>query len=91
MKKTVVRSFNFKIFEKPIASGILFSGVLLIMSLFSKFFRVFDGFVGIFLNMFSEFGYDLNLFGIFTGVICAFLTAFCLSYLYLLLLNFFRK
>jgi uncharacterized membrane protein YraQ (UPF0718 family) len=34
------------------------------------------------MDLFSEFGYDLNFFGILVGIICAFVTGFIINYLY---------
>jgi hypothetical protein len=79
MKKVVV---SFSHVRSSMAGGILLAGLVLIFSLTSKFLSIFDGIVGIFMNLFSEFGYDLNFFGILIGIICGFIFGFIINYLY---------
>ena len=79
MKKEVVR---FPYVRDSMAAGTFFAGSVLIFTLTSKFFSVFDGFVGLFMDLFSEFGYDLNFFGILVGIIAAFVMGFFFNYLY---------
>ncbi len=79
MKSMVV---GFQHVRSSLAGGILFASLILIFSLTSKFLGIFNGFVQIFMDLFSEFGYDLNFFGILIGVICAFAAGFIINYLY---------
>lgn len=84
MKKKVEKRGDF---DRPFAAGFLFAGLLLVMSVLSKFVFIFDGFVGIYLDLFQNLGYDLNLFGIIAGTIYAFVTGFLIVYLYNLIFS----
>jgi hypothetical protein len=65
-----------------ITGGILFAIVLLVLSMLSKYLSLFDGFTNFFLDLFSEFGYDLHWWGLILGVIYSFITGYVLSCLY---------
>ena len=68
--------------KKGLTGGLLFAIILLVLSLLSKYLLIFNGFTNFFMDLFSEFGYDLNLFGLILGTIYAFITGYILFCLY---------
>ena len=84
MKKSVKKSFP-EHDRAGFAGGILFGGVIFLVTIIGKLTGLFSGVLNFFLQIYGGLSYDVTWFGVILGGVYGFVTGFILFYLYSLI------